>query len=1118
MIRLTQFAVREKSVVILLAVGIFLAGIYSWGQLRQELIPDIELPFVTVVTPLPGAGAEDVASQVTEPIERSMANVPRLETVQSTSSNSISLVFAQFDFGSDLRETIDAVERAVGQVQLPEGAVPSVSSFDFASQPIIVATIGAEEGADPVAAAAIAREEVVPDLLAIEGVASAELTGGATPILDIVLDPEAMAEDGISLQQVQGILMANQITLPSGAIDEGDLRLPVSTEHRFTSVEELESLIVGASAPAGGMSTGASGAAVPASPAAPEASPAAVSSPAPETSAAPVPTTDDGEASSGLGLQLPALGDLGDALAAIPMPVRLGDIASIEEREINASGYARTNGQPSLTVSIMKRSGANTIDVADEVEAVFADTEALHGDLVHVAVIQDQSQFIRDSQTGLVQEGLLGALFAVLVIYVFLRSARTTLVAAISIPLSIMIAIATFSVAGLSINILTLGGLAVAVGRVVDDSIVVLENIYRHRGLGDSVHDAVINGTREVAGAITSSTITTVAVFLPLGFIGGIVSQFFLPFGLAVTFALLASLLVALTVIPVLATWFVGKPDLHMDARGEPRMTIWQRLYTPVLVVALRSRLTKWGTLGIATLLFVVAMVLAPLLPTAFIDAGGENFLTVTVSPPQGASTAGVQEKTIETEDILRARDDVVLVQSTIPGEADTGAQALQSAFAGRASNSAVLTVRLADEVDLAVAREDIKQALAPVAEGGFEVTLSEQDFTGAGGGLQIVVSGQDPFEIKVASDMIMSELRLLDGLDNIASDAVAEAPQISVSVDPNRAALIGSSTAQLGTAIRSVLVGQSMGSYALDDGRVVETIMRVDDSDVDGLEGLRQMPMTGTTGVTLPLDQVADVDQVEVRGTVTRVDGAPAATVSADITSEDTGAISQAAQAAIDELRSVGAIPEGVTTTLAGATAEMNEAFGGLFFSMGVAILVVYIVMVLALGSLLTPFIILFSLPLALIGAIPALLVTGNPLGISAMIGFLMLIGIVVTNAIVLLDFVEQLRAKGMPTTEALVKGANTRVRPILMTAVATILALSPVAAGLAHGSIIAGELATVVIGGLFSSTFLTLMVIPVIYSLVDGGKEGFRGRFLRGEEAAEAAGQAETPAASAG
>ena len=331
----------------------------------------------------------------------------------------------------------------------------------------------------------------------------------------------------------------------------------------------------------------------------------------------------------------------------------LGEIATIEPQEVQVSGYARTNGQPSLTLSVTKQSGANTVDVASEVEEVFAEATApeAYGDIIRIDVIQDQAIFIEESTQGLVQEGLLGALFAVLVIYTFLRSARTTLVAAVSIPLSIFLAIAIFGVAGLTINILTLGGLAVAVGRVVDDSIVVLENIYRHRGMGDSVHDSVITGTKEVAGAITSSTITTAAVFLPIGFVGGIVSQFFLPFGLAVSFALLASLLVALTVIPVLAYWFVDKVDIEFDEDGEPKMTIWQRLYTPVLIVALKNRLTKWGTIGIATVLFVVTLALAPLLPTSFVDAGGENFLTITVSPPQGSSTAGVREKTLEAEE-----------------------------------------------------------------------------------------------------------------------------------------------------------------------------------------------------------------------------------------------------------------------------------------------------------------------------------------------------------------------------------------------------------------------------------------------------------------------------------
>jgi HAE1 family hydrophobic/amphiphilic exporter-1 len=1076
MIRLTEFSLKQKSVVMLLAIGIFIAGAFSWTTLKQELIPDIELPFVMVITPMPGAGAESVATQVTEPIEQALRNVPRLEGTQSTSSNSMSLLFAEFDFGTDVKAALSDIESAVDSAMLPDGVEPIINSFSIDQMPVVTATVGVAEGADPDEAAYIARTEILPALQGIDDVSNADLTGGATPLLDIVLDPQAMAEHSISLQQVQGILFANQITLPSGSIDDGGLRLPVSTEHHYTTVAALESQIVGASAP-GGAASGA----MPGTPA---------EALADETPAEEPPAEEEG------GFKLPDLSQLTEALAAIPMPITLADIATIEERDVNLSGYARTNGQPSLTVSISSSSGANIVELSGEIEAVFEESREAYADVVIIETITDQAEFITESVDGLLQEGLLGGLFAVLVIYVFLRSVRTTLVAAISIPLSIFIAIATFGIFGLTINILTLSGLTVAIGRVIDDSIVVLENIYRHKGLGDARGDAVINGTREVAAAITTATITTVAVFLPIGFVGGLVSQFFLPFGLAVTFALLASLIVALTVIPVLAYLFIDKVDVTLGEDGELSESIWQRLYTPILELALRSRLTKWGTLGIAFALSAVAMGLAAALPMSFIEMGGENLVSVTVAPPLAASSSGVQEKTIAAEDILRANGDVELVMSTIPGEADTGSQALQSAFAGRAPNSGIITARLVDGTDMDEAREQIKLDLEPLATDGYDITVSQQDAMGTGTGLSIVVSGQDPAEIKAASDAIMADLAGMEGIDNISSDAVAEAPMISVAVDPNMAMMIGSTTAQIGTEIRNVLVGQSIGTYALEDGSLLDTKLRVADEGVASIEGLQQMPISGMAG-TRPLGQLADVDVIHVRGSISRVDGSPAATVAADIIVQDTGAVSQEAANRIDALREAGEIPDSVETTFAGATAEMNEAFGGLFFSMGVAVLVVYIVMVLALGSLITPFIIMFSLPLALIGAIPALLVSGHPLGVSAMVGFLMLIGIVVTNAIVLLDFVEQLRAKGKSTYDALLGGGRVRVRPILMTAIATILALTPVAAGMAHGSVIAEELAVVVIGGLFTSTFLTLIVIPVLYSLVDGGKIGFHKRF---------------------
>ena len=1057
MSRLTQFAIRQKSVVLLIAVGLFLSGLIAWGQLRQELLPDIELPIVTLISPLPGAGAEGVASTVTEPVERALANVPRLEQLQSTSANSLSLVVAQFSFGTDLKETLSTIGTQLDTATLPEGVDPRVTALNLNDQPVIVATIAPAEGVDPVEAARVAREIVAPEVRSLEGVSSADLSGGASAVLSIRLDPAKLADAGISVAQITGVIGANQITLPSGTIVEDGLRLPISTEHRFTSVEELENLIVGAK----GMPAAAAG--------------------APGVTA---PTDPEGAQATPAG---------------IPEFIRLGDVATIAVVEVQQSGYARTNGEPSLTLTVSKASGANTVEVADAATAAFAQIEADHPE-VTITVIEDLSMFIKESRDGLVKEGLLGALFAIITIWVFLLSLRTTLVAAVSIPLSIFIALLAMGLGGLTINIITLGALAVAVGRVVDDSIVVLENIFRHRARGEAIGDAVLSGTREVAAAITSSTITTVAVFLPIGFVGGIVSQFFLPFGLTVTFALLASLLVALTVIPVLAFFFMRKVTVKLDPDGELPETIWQRLYTPALVLALKSRVTKWGTLAITFALFIATLALVPMIPTSFINSGGEKILDVTVVPPTGASTDVVIARVDLVEQTLLADDRVELVQSTIPGDADTGAQTLRAAFSGRASNSAQLTVRLVDSADLDATTDALTAVLEPASADGFTVAVEEQSGFG-GGGFSVIVSSEDRLDVAVASQALVPALAQIEGLANVESDLAEAAPQVSVVVDPNKAITAGLTTAQVAGEIRTVLVGQQVGSISLESGGQVSVFLSVDARGVDSVEALKQLPV-GTID-RVPLGMIADVQQVTAQGSVTRVNGSPAATITATVTGDDQGQITRETQAVIDELTASGAIPPGAEVTIAGVAQQQSEAFGSLFFAMGFAILVVYIVMVLVFGSLVDPLVILFSLPLATIGAFPALLITGRPLGISALIGFLMLIGIVVTNAIVLLDLVEQLRHRGMSTRDALIQGGRTRVRPILMTAVATILALLPVAAGLSEGSIIAAELGTVVIGGLFSSTFLTLIVIPVIYSLTDGGKSVVSRRFgTRDEE----------------
>jgi HAE1 family hydrophobic/amphiphilic exporter-1 len=1064
--RLTELSVAKRSVTLLLAAALFVAGVSAWGSLKQELLPDIEFPVITVIVPYPGASAADVAEKVAKPVERAISGVPRLEGMQSSSANSIAIVVAQFSFGTNVKETKAAIEANLESVDLPSSVNPQVSALNINAAPVIVASIAANGSGGIDEAATIAREEVIPEILSLEGVASADLTGGLEERILVTLDPQKLAATRISAAQVNGVLAANNLTFPSGQIASEGTNIPVSTIGSFTSIAQIENLVVGvAGLPAvpgqdlGGAGTGAL--------------PGATEGPGAQ------PTTP-----------------------AAPTPVLLRDIATIELAGVPTTGYARTSGDPSLTLTVAKTSDANTVEVAAAVEEKLAEIGARHVGVISVTIVSDLSTFIKESTDGLLKEGGLGALFAVLTIFLFLFSIRSTLVAAVSIPLSIISALVIMQLTGITLNVMTLGGLAVAVGRVVDDAIVVLENIYRHRALGEDRLTAVLRGPREVATAITAATLTTVGVFLPLGFVGGLVSEIFLPFALTVTFALLASLVVALTVVPVLAYLLIGRVTLNVDEDGEPKNSLWIRAYTPTIQLALRNRRTKWGLLAVATALFAVTGLIAPLLPTQFINAGGEKLLQISVAPPAGASSAAVLERAIQAEEILLGDPNVVVVQTSVPGEGDTSFGTITAAMSGRPANSATLVVRLEDDIgDLTAYAKTLSDSLGAIKTDGFDVAVAQTaGFTSSG--LSVVVSATNPADVEAATDAVLAALAGNRDLINLKSDLSKATPEVLIVVDPNKAIGVGSTAAQVAGEVRTVLVGQTATSVILEGTTTALPVyVRVDPAAIQGVEALRRLPVG--TAATAPLGTIAAVDQVNAQGSITRIDQSPAASISAEITSGDTGAVSMAVQEQIDALVASGAIPAGADVRLAGVTQQMNEAFGGLFFSMGVAILLVYLMMVLTFNSLITPFIILFSLPLATIGAFPALLLTGKPIGVSALIGFLMLIGIVVTNAIVLLDLVERLRARGHSTREALIEGGRTRVRPILMTAIATILALAPLAAGLNQGSIIAAELGTVVIGGLFSSTFLTLLVIPVLYSMVDSGRQGLARRLRLGGDA---------------
>lgn len=1025
---LTRLAVARRSVTILIALAVFGGGVASWGSLKQELLPNIDFPIITVIAPYPGAGTADVAEQVAAPIEAAVASVAGVESLRSVSTTGLGFVSAQFAYGSDVKEILRQIEAAIDGQRLPAGVTPVVRNFNINSAAVVIATLTPKGDTTLTELATLAQGELMPSLRGISGISAADLSGGSETQAYIQLDAAKLAATGVSMSQVQGVIQANNLTYPGGQLPMGSTLVPVSATGRFTSVADLENLIVG-----GGVTP-----------------------------------------------------------AGQPYPVFLKNVATVSLAEVRTTGWSETNGTPGLTISVSKSADANTVTTAQESIAAIEKFAEAHSAQVKESVVTDASIFILESIDSLLQEGGLGAAFAVVVIFVFLLNLRSTIVAAVSIPLSVLSAIILMSTTGITINIMTLGGLAVAVGRVVDDSIVVLENIYRHRSQGEPIGEAVLNGTREVASAITSSTITTIAVFLPLGVVGGLISQFFLPFALTVTYALLASLIVALTVIPVLAYFLVkvkgSKATIPyaVDTDRE-EISIWGRLYLPVLGLALRRRATKLVTLLIAFSLFLGATSLAGSIPTQFLNSGSEKVLTVTVNPPLGTSTERVLTRSRVAYEILAKDQTVELVTTSIPSADSTGTQTLVAATTGRAPNAARMTVVLSADTDLAEAKTRLAESLAEVGTQGWTVTIEEIGFAAGSNAISVIVTGERAADVEAASDLLVATLAANGDLANVKSDLVKAGRQIEITVNPSAAAMAGLSAAQVAGEVRNLLVGSQLGQITID-GSKVNLSMKIDSSSISDIAQLGAYLVGGANKV--PLSSIATIEELSVPSSITRIDQALAANVSGEIAVADTGAVNTAVKTAVTELQDAGKLSK-VDVRLAGVTEQQNESFSGLFTAMAVAILLVYLTMVLVFNSLVDPLVIMFSLPLAVIGAFPALLITNRPIGISALIGFLMLIGIVVTNAIVLLDRVEQLRHEGVPTKDALLRAGATRVRPILMTAVATILALLPLAAGPSEGSIIAAELGTVVIGGLLSSTLLTLLVVPVVYSLIDGLKE---------------------------
>ncbi len=1015
---ITAAAIKRRSVTLLAAIIVLIAGVFTYNSLRVELFPEIDFPLVVVTASYPSADPEGVVQDVTAPIESAILGASGLETLQSTSFEGNSIVLATFVYGTDMANAESNIETAINALSFPSGVEdPAVGRFSPDQIPVIQFAVLSEQG--PEIAAPLVQSEILPRLEEIDGVLQVRASGEIQRQVVVSVDPAALESRGLTLAQVTRALEDNNFSLPSGLVFEAGRAVPVRSGHLLTSVEDVRNLAVGPGA-------------------------------------------------------------------------RLGDVAQVTLTEGAPTSISRTNGRPSIGVAVLKEAEANTIEVTEAVRGVLDSTTNLPPG-VEFVIIQDDGPQVQDQIDTLLTEATFGFLFAVAVVFLFmltlrptawkglLTTVRPTIVIALVIPLSILTGVLLMGWQGMSLNFMTLGGLAISVGRVVDDAIVVLENVYRHIQAGRERWRAALDATVEVGPAIFASTLTTIVVFAPLAFIEGLVGAFFLPFALTVSFALVASLVVALTAVPVLGAYLLRPGDLPSTVDDDDdeatfvHETWMQRLYTPILRWALAHRLR---TLAGAAVVTVASLALVGFIPINLFPSGDNRYVEVEVSLPPGSPLEQTLVEVIDVEGRVAGVSEIYTVS--------IGATDLASGGTPGGFNQASMLLVLNDN-----APDDFAETLrSELPNPDRDVRIRELADGPPTSGVEIVVTGPNYDDIQAFSGQLMSSLSTVEGVVNLESDVAQSRDEVAVTVDPDAASAIGLSSRDVSSQLNQLLIGRQVTTIDVG-GDDVGVVLVGDRRALSGIDSMKSVVITGPLGAA-PLGELAEMSVRQGPVNISRTDGRRSASITGEITADDTQAVGLEIDSIIADLD----LPPGLEVISGGIFGDIEEGFQAIFIAMAAGIILMYLVMAASLGSLKNPIVIITSLPLALIGVLVALTVTGRSLGLPAMMGVLLLIGIVVTNAIVLITFVEQLRARGMSVMDALITGGRVRLRPILMTAMTTSFALLPLAtfAGSSSG-IIGAELATVVIGGLISSTALTLIVVPIVYYLFNVSIPGFFG-----------------------
>ncbi len=1130
---LVEFATRRRVTIAMFTVTLMLFGFIALGNLKVNLLPDLSYPTLTVRTEYTGAAPAEIETLITEPVEEAVGVVKNLRKLKSISRTGQSDVVLEFAWGTNMDQASLEVRDKMEALNLPlEAKSPVLLRFNPSTEPIMRLVISAKT--DPSSDAEAVRqltelrryadEDLKKKLEPVTGVAAVKVGGGLEDEIQVDIDQQKLAQLNLPIDNVIKRLKEENINISGGRLEEGSQRYLVRTVNQFADLEDIRNLLVTTQSSNGS-----------AADAAMQQMFAIAASTGSDAAVAAASAAQSASSSSSTNI-------------ANGVPVRLKDVATVRQGYKEREAIIRLGGKEAVELAIYKEGDANTVSTA---EALRARLEQIKGQVpgdAELTTIEDQSRFIEHAISDVKKDAVIGGILAILIIFLFLRDGWSTFVISLSLPVSIITTFFFMGQLGLSLNVMSLGGLALATGLVVDDSIVVLESIAKARERGLSILQAAIAGTREVSMAVVASTLTTIAVFLPLVFVDGIAGQLFRDQALTVAIAIAISLLVSMTLIPMLSS-LKGRPPLAFpeepayqpwqpDSRwlkpvaGSRRgvgtlvrwicfgiawsvIRVWRGLVAvvgPVMRKASDVAMKPYAgaergylkllpgalhhpgkVLGLAALAFIGTMALVPMLGADLIPQLAQDRFEMTAKLPAGTPLKQTDALVREMQ-LAHAKDDSIASLYGVSGSGtrldasptesgeNIGKLTVVMAGGGNARTEAAITERL---------RESMQQ------HPGVQVDFARPALFSFSTPLEVELRGQDMATLETAGKVLAAMLRNNPHYADVKSTVEEGFPEIQIRFDQERAGALGLTTRQIADVVVKKVRGDVATRYSFRD-RKIDVLVRAQEGDRASVDSIRRLIVNPGSTRPVTLDSVAEVVATNGPSEIHRADQTRVAVVSANLRDIDLGGAVREVQAMV-AAQPVGA---GVGMHIGGQGEELANSARSLIFAFGLAIFLVYLVMASQFESLLHPFVILFTIPLALVGAILALMLTGKPISVVVFIGLILLVGLVTKNAIILIDKVNQLREAGVPKREALVEGARSRLRPIIMTTLCTLFGFLPLAVAMGEGAEVRAPMAITVIGGLLVSTLLTLVVIPVVYDLLDRRGDAYyreRGRHLK-------------------